>query len=154
MPVNSYECLILLDPTKVTTDVEAAKTQIHATLEKYGSEIIVSRKWDDRKLAYPIDGHKKGLYYLLFFKVDSLKVTKIDHDFRLSETVLRHMITVVDPKWENELLATAKDETKFGFQIIVDDSSDGVTGEGGDDRGDDRHRRGPRRPAEAETTKE
>jgi small subunit ribosomal protein S6 len=154
MPVNSYECLILLDPTKVTTDVEAAKAQIHATLEKYGSEILVSRKWDDRKLAYPVDGHKKGLYYLLFFKVDSLKVTKIDHDFRLSETVLRHMITVVDPKWEAELLATAKDETKFGFQIIVDDSSDSVTGEGGDDMGGDRHRRGPRRPAESETTKE
>ncbi|WP_020474062.1 30S ribosomal protein S6 [Zavarzinella formosa] len=151
MPVNSYECLILLDPTKVTTDVEAAKAQIHATLEKYGSEIIVSRKWDDRKLAYPIDGHKKGLYYLVFFKVDSLKVTKIELDFRLSEIVLRHMVTVVDPKWNEELLAVAKDETKFGLQLLVEDASDNPMGEG-DDMGD-RHRR-PRRNAEPEMVKD
>ena len=152
MPVNSYECLILLDPTKVTTDFEPAKAHIHAILEKYGSEIIVSRKWDDRKLSYPIDGHKKGLYYLMFFKVDSLKITNIELDFRLSELVLRHMVTVVDPKWFEELLAVAKDETKFGLQLLLEDASDSPGGEG-DDMGGDRPRR-PRRSSEPEMVKD
>lgn len=154
MPVNSYEILVLLDPTKVTTDVEAAKAQLHATLEKYGAQIIVSRKWDDRKLAYPIDGHKKGLYYLIFFKADSLKLKEIELDFRLSELVLRHMTTVVDPKWEEDLLAVAKDETKFGLQLLMDDSSD-PAGLDGDLEGlnNDRPRR-PRRNSEAEVGKE
>ena len=85
MPVNSYECLFLLDPTKIATDVDGVKAQLHGTLEKYGAEILASRKWDDRKLAYPIDGQKKGVYHLTYFKVDSQKVTEIDHDFRLNE---------------------------------------------------------------------
>ena len=129
MPVNSYECLILLDPTKVTTDVEPAKVHIHSILEKYGAEIQVSRKWDDRKLAYPIDGHKKGLYYLVFLKVDSLKVSDIEHDLRLSELVLRHMVTLVDPKWEEDLLSVAKDEGKFGLQLLLEDASDNPAGD-------------------------
>src|SRR2546430_5824361 len=39
-------------------------------------------KWDDRKLAYPIRGHKKGVYHLTYFKADSRKMSEIDHDFR------------------------------------------------------------------------
>lgn len=152
MPVNSYECLILLDPTKVTTDIEPAKAHVHAILEKYGAQIQVSRKWDDRKLAYPIDGHKKGLYYLVFFKVDSLKVTEIEHDLRLSELVLRHMVTLVDPKWEEDLLSVAKDETKFGLQLLLEDASDNPGGDV-DDMGGDRPRR-PRRGSEAEMIKD
>src|SRR5215213_5539584 len=113
MPVTSYECLILLDPTKTATDADGVKAQIHGTLEKYGAEILASRKWDDRKLAYPIGGHKKGVYHLAFFKVDTQKVTEIDHDFRLNEVILRHMISHIDPKWEEEMLAVAKDDHRF-----------------------------------------
>ena len=75
MPVNSYECLFLLDPTK-SSDLEAIKTQLHGTLEKYGAEILASRKWDDRKLAYPIRGHKKGVYYLTYFKAESKRMSE------------------------------------------------------------------------------
>lgn len=164
MPVNSYECLFLLDPTKTGTDMDGVKAGLHTTLEKYGSEIIVSRKWDDRKLAYPVGGHKKGLYYLTYFKVDSLKVKEIDQDFRISEVVLRHMISAIDPKWEEEMLAVAKDDHRFALQIMHEESPEGgpaagpiVPGEdmipGGDDGGE-RPRRGPRRSPEAEVGKE
>lgn len=153
MPLNSYESLVLLDPTKIGSDVDAAKATVHGILEKYGAEIVVSRKWDDRKLAYAIDGHKKGLYFLAFFKVDSLKLKQIELDFRLNENVLRHMTTVIDPKWADDLLAVAKDETKFGLQLLADDSND-PTADGLDlDLGNDRPRRS-RRNAEAEVGKE
>ena len=33
MPVNSYECLFLLDPTKSATDLDGVRTQLHQTLE-------------------------------------------------------------------------------------------------------------------------
>lgn len=160
MPVNSYECLFLLDPTKTATDMDGVKGTLQGTLEKYGSEVIVSRKWDERKLAYPIAGHKKGVYHLAYFKVDSLKVKDIDHDFRLNETIIRHMISAIDPKWEEEMLAVAKDEHRFALQIMHEESpegglglpgEEGVPAMGGDD---DRGRRGPRRTPEAEHGKE
>jgi small subunit ribosomal protein S6 len=168
MPVNSYECLILLDPTKTATDPDGVKAQLHGTLEKYGAEIVASRKWDDRKLAYPIKGHKKGVYHLTFFKADSQKVSEIDHDFRLNEVILRHMISHIDPKWEEEMLAVARDDHRFALQVMHEESPEGGASpaaapvgapgqEGapaGDEGGDTRPRRGPRRSPEAEVGKE
>ncbi len=164
MPVNSYECLFLLDPTKTSTDLEGTTNQLKATLEKYGAEILVSRKWDDRKLSYPIGGHKKGYYHLAYFKADAKNITNIDHDFRVNmkELILRHMITVVDPKWEEEMLAVAKDEQRFGLQLMHEEAPEGggldigvpipdLSGDG-DDMGGRRHR--PRRNPEAEVGKE
>lgn len=166
MPVNSYEVLFLLDPTKTATDLEGVRTQLHHTLEKYGVEILASRKWDDRKLAYPIKGHKKGLYYLTYFKADSQKITEMDHDFRLSEVILRHMISVIDPKWNEEMLAVAQDDHKFALQVMHEEAPEGGAGlagpggppvEGGvpgGEEGGDRPRRGPRRGPEGEPGKE
>ena len=107
MPVNSYECLFLLDPTKSAADMDGVKNNLNGTLQKYGAEVIASRKWDDRKLAYPIKGHKKGVYHLAYFKADSQKLNEIDHDFRLNEVVLRHLISLIEPKWEEEMQAVA-----------------------------------------------
>jgi len=168
MPVNSYECLLLIDPTKASTDMDGIKGQLHGTLEKYGAEILASRKWDDRKLAYPIRGHKKGVYHLTYFNADSKKMSEIDHDFRLNESILRHMISVIDPKWQEEMLAVARDDHRFALQVMHEESPEGGAaapvagpglppGEEGipvDVAGEERPRRGPRRPAEAEVGKE
>ena len=154
MPVNSYECLFLLDPTKTATDMDGVRTQLHHMLEKYGAEILASRKWDDRKLTYPIKGHKKGLYYLTYFKADSKKIAELEHDFRLSEVILRHLVSVIDPKWNDEMLAVAQDDHRFALQVMHEESPEGgatggpgaPAGNGpapvGEEGGD---RRGPRR---------
>jgi small subunit ribosomal protein S6 len=167
MPVNSYECLFLLDPTK-TADLEAVKTQLHGMLEKHGAEILASRKWDDRKLAYPIKGHKKGVYYLTYFKAESKRLSELDHDFRLNEVILRHMVSAIDPKWDEEMLAVARDDHRAALQLMHEESPEGGGGplgappgapvaEGapvGDEGGDRGARRGPRRSPEAEVGKE
>src|SRR5438477_5828809 len=162
MPVNSYECLFLLDPTKTASDMDGVKNTLNGTLQKYGAEVLASRKWDDRKLTYPIKGHKKGVYHLAYFKADSRKVTEIDHDLRLNEVVLRHMISLIDPKWEEEMLAVARDDHRQALQVMHEESPEGggaagvVPGEEGApviDEGGERPRRGPRRPPEAEVGK-
>jgi len=169
MPVNSYECLFLLDPTK-TGDMDSVKAGLHGTLEKYGAEIVVSRKWDDRKLAYPVRGHKKGIYHLAYFKVDSRKMLEIEQDFRISEVILRHMVSAIDPKWEEEMQAVARDEHRMALQIMHEEAPEGGSGPGpapvgepgvpgeaavGGEEGGERPRgRGPRRSPEAEVGKE
>jgi small subunit ribosomal protein S6 len=166
MPVKSYECLFLLDPTKTATDMEGVKGNLHQIIEKYGAQILASRKWDDRKLAYPIRGHKKGIFHLIYFKCDSLKIAEMDIDFRINEYILRHMVSLIDPKWEQEMLAVAKDDQRMALQLMHEESPEGgaspgaavgVPGEEGiptEDMGEGRPRRGPRRSAEAEVGKE
>lgn len=144
MPANVYECMFLLDPNKVAGDVPAAAKQLHGLLEKHQAEVLASRPWDERRLAYNIGSHKKGLYYLTYFRAEGKNLAPLDGDIHLNEMVLRHLVIKVDPKLETIMLAVARDEHALHLQSVTDDGTDG---EGGGDRGgDDRPHRGPRGP--------
>jgi small subunit ribosomal protein S6 len=137
MSANVYECMFLLDANKVAGDVHAAQAQLHGILEKHSAEILASRPWDERRLAYPVNGHKKGLYYLTYFKIEGKKLVDIEQDVALNETILRSMVLRIDPKLVDTMLAIARDEHATALPSGTD--TDGMDG------GDDGHRRG-RRP--------
>ena len=44
--------------------------EIVELIEKAGGEILVSRLWEERRLAYPIKGQRKGTYWLTYFRLD------------------------------------------------------------------------------------
>ena len=146
MAANVYECLFLLDTNKVAGDVPAAAKQLHAVLEKNHSEILASRPWDERRLAYPIKGHKKGLYYLVYFSTEGKNLAVIENDISLmTDLILRMLIIHIDPKLVEAMLAMARDEHAVALVTVNDPPDDDMMG--GDD---DRPRRGGRRMAEAE----
>src|ERR1700736_3193002 len=98
MPANVYECMFLLDTNKVAGDVPAAAAQLHTILERNHAEMLASRPWDERRLAYPIKNHKKGLYYLTYFRTEGQNLVNIEHDCSLTEMILRMLVLKVDPK--------------------------------------------------------
>ena len=68
MPKANYETLFLLDSTKVSSDAEAVKAQLHHILERHGGAIEVSRPWDyNHKLSYPIEKQKKGSFHIVYY---------------------------------------------------------------------------------------
>jgi small subunit ribosomal protein S6 len=149
MPANVYECMFLLDTNKVAGDVPAASKQLHSLLERNHAEVLASRPWDERRLAYPINGHKKGLYYLTYFRSDGKNITGIEHDCALMELILRTLILKVDPKHVDIMLQLARDEHAVALQTVTEPplDEDGLIGE--DMREMDRPpRRGPRRKDE------
>lgn len=172
MPIHLYETLFLLDSGKFASDGETIRNALHAALTKYGSEILVSRDWDDRKLAYPIrkDGvtHKKGLYYAIYYKMESTKQQELEGDLRLTMTeyLIRHMTSAVDPKYAEVMMDIASNDQSKGFCLKgmqeeaapldasgINDPGMGAGfeggfggGEGGGDRGDRGGDRGGDRP--------
>ena len=56
LPVNTYEGMFLLDSTKAAAAWDDTVKQVHDILLKYKSEIVASRQWDERRLAYPTPG--------------------------------------------------------------------------------------------------
>jgi small subunit ribosomal protein S6 len=117
MPANVYECMFLLDTNKVAGDVNAAAQQIRGILERNQAEILASRPWDERRLAYPVKGHKKGLYYLTYFRMDGKNLLNIERDLALNETVLRSLVLRIEPKHVETLLAIARDEHALALQV-------------------------------------
>jgi small subunit ribosomal protein S6 len=150
MPVNVYECMFLLDTNKVAGDVPTASKQLHALLERNQAEVLASRPWDERRLAYPISGHKKGLYYLTYFRTEGKNVAAIERDCALTELILRTLILKVDPKHVDIMLQLARDEHAVALQTVTEPppEEDGIMGEDLRDM-EPTPRRGPRRKEEA-----
>lgn len=125
MPRNLYECMFLLDTTKVAGDVQATAKQLHTILEKHKAEVLASRPWDERRLSYPIGGQKKGLYYLIYFRGESRSLPEIEHDVKLNEAVLRSLVIKIHPKLEETMLTLARDERALALQAAAEEVAEG-----------------------------
>jgi len=90
--VNQYEGMFLLP----AGDVDAAIQLVRGIIEKHAGSILVIKKWDERKLAYEIGTHKRGLYILAYFSAPGSVVASIERDVTLSDNVLRVLVTKAD----------------------------------------------------------
>lgn len=147
MAKHVYECLLMLDSSKVSGDVPAAVAAIEAILTKHHAEILASRPWDERRLVYPIKGQKKALFYLIYFNSEATNLVAVERDFKLNEPILRYLTLKIEPKLEETMLALARDPHALALQAVVDDPNDDFGDFGGGGRGRREHRE-PREPRE------
>ncbi|MGE3819811.1 MAG: 30S ribosomal protein S6 [Isosphaeraceae bacterium] len=107
MPVNTYEAMFLLDSSKAAVSWDDTVKHVHDILAKHNAEIVASRQWDERRLAYAVEGHKKGTYLLTYFKTEGANLKEIEADCRLSDVILRDLILRVHPKLIDHLMNQA-----------------------------------------------
>lgn len=107
MPVHVYECMLIFDSNRFSRDQAGVSGQIADFVTKRGGEMLASRLWEERRLAYPINGQRKGTYWLSYFKLDSSKVADVRHDCKLSDNILRALILKVDPRIADALVSHA-----------------------------------------------
>ncbi len=111
MPVNTYEGMFLLDAAKAANAWDDTVKHVHDILGKHNSEIVASRQWDERRLAYPVNGHKKGTYLLTYFRTEGGNIDEIVADCRLSDLILRELVLKVHPKLVEHLMNQAMTST-------------------------------------------
>ena len=98
MAENVYEAMFILDSNKYSRDPAGVSGQLSEAIEKLGGSILAHRLWEDRRLAYPIGQHRKGAYWLTYFKLDSGKTTELTRELHLNENVVRSLVLKVDPR--------------------------------------------------------
>lgn len=107
MAVNVYEGMFILDANRYARDPEGVSGQIPKVIQEAGGEMLVTRLWEDRRLAYPIKGHRKGTYWLTYFRLPADRLSQVRQRFRLSDTILRMLFLKVNPKIVDTLVAHA-----------------------------------------------
>ncbi len=107
MADNVYEGMFILDANKYGRDPAGVSGHLAEMVKKHGGEILASRLWEERRLAYPISGQRKGAYWLMYVKLDGRKLTGINRDCEINETILRHMFLRVDPRISETLVSHA-----------------------------------------------
>jgi small subunit ribosomal protein S6 len=107
LPAHTYEGMFLLDSSKAATAWDDTVKHVHDILTKHHSEIVASRQWDERRLAYSVDGHKKGTYLLTYFRTGPDNLRDIVADCKLSDVILRELVLKVHPKLADHLVNQA-----------------------------------------------
>lgn len=110
MATGIYECLFLFDSNHYARDPGGVATSVQSMIADLGGEILVSRLWAEQRLAYPINGHNKGTYWLAYFRLDTLKLKELNRTCQLNESLLRFMFTKIDPRLIDALVVHAQEK--------------------------------------------
>ncbi len=102
--INAYEGLFLF-PQAVGGDLQGPVDLISEILAKSDAQVISLCKWDERRLAYEINGHKRGVYFLAYFRAARTALVAIERSCNLSEPILRSMMTRVDHMTQQQMEA-------------------------------------------------
>ena len=140
--MNQYEGMFLLPPG--AGDSNAQLELVKGMIERHGGQILVLKRWDERKLTYEIKKQKRGVYIIAFFKAASKSVAPLERDVKLSEDVLRVLITRADHLNADEMAAVEPQPIVREERPSYDRPFEGGGREGGgggrDFRGGDRPR--------------
>ena len=133
MAHNTYETLLILDSNQYARDPGGVSKTISDLLEAAGGNVLVNRLWMEQKLAYPIDKHQKGTYWLTYFEIDGVHIPEIDRALHLYEPVIRHMNVRLEPCLVEPILANARGEsvrvstpTDSGGEVVAEGKEDGA----------------------------
>jgi small subunit ribosomal protein S6 len=136
---HQYEGMFLFGAA-AATEPQAAEAHVRRFIEAHGGNILVLKKWDERKLAYEMGGQKRGLYLIAYFTAPGNAVTAIERDVNLSEDVIRVLVTHADHLNESEMNAVEPQPIQPREERAPWDRPSF-----NDDRGPRRDDRGPRR---------
>lgn len=88
-----YEIMFIVRPNLEDGEIKKIVKSFEEVLTKNGAKIESSKEMGQRELAYEINDHKSGYYYL--YEISS-KDDKAEKEFNrlanLSEDIIRHMI--------------------------------------------------------------
>jgi len=121
---NVYECMFIFNANTYAKNPAGVGKTVEEMIKGVDGEILASRLWNEQKLAYPINGHRKGAYWLTYARLESTTISKLNRACQLNDGILRHLVIKIDPRLVDTMVAVAKGEA-------VPDAED-ATEEGGE----------------------
>ena len=86
-----YEAMYILSATLSDESRKKAFEKILDGITQKGGEIHKVHEQGRRKLAYPIDGRKEGVYYVVYFSVGTQEIALLWKEYHLHEDLIRFM---------------------------------------------------------------
>lgn len=118
-----YEGLFILNSNRYGRDPEGVTGAIQSLIEKQEGTVLVSRLWEERRLAYPIDGQRKGTYWLTYFRMDGEKMADLNQQANRNDDLLRHLVIRIDPRISDTLISHAQQTVRQSSPAAPEKSS-------------------------------
>jgi small subunit ribosomal protein S6 len=105
---NVYEAMIIFDSNRFARERAGLPAEIEKMITEGKGEVLVSRLWEERRLAYAIKGQRKGTYWLIYFRGPSSMLTGLYRQWEIHDGILRHLVLKVHPHLVDVVLEHAK----------------------------------------------
>lgn len=92
--MREYELMYIVRPTVGDDQITGATERVDALVTNLGGEVQDKQPWGKRRLAYPIEKHEDGYYVLARIRLDPGRTQELEDQLRISDEVIRHMITL------------------------------------------------------------
>lgn len=109
---NYYETLYVTRPDLTDEELGKIQQKLLDSISSNQGEVIRDDKWAERDLAYEIQDHKRGIYYILVFNALPEASKQIEKHLQFYNTdVLRFMTLKITEEAANKNKATQEEST-------------------------------------------
>jgi small subunit ribosomal protein S6 len=105
---NVYEAMFIFDSNRFARERAGLPAEVEKMIKTAGGEVLVSRLWEERRLAYAIGTHRKGTYWLMYFRSPSSIITPLNRECEIHDAILRHLVLKIHPHLVEAVLEHAK----------------------------------------------
>lgn len=91
-----YEGMYIISATLSEDARQKALQKIQAGITERGGEIIKVHDQGRRRLAYEIENHREGHYYLIYFNLKTSGIAELWQDYHLNEDLIRFITLRAD----------------------------------------------------------
>jgi len=95
---RDYELAFILSPEVSEEETRATMDRVEQVVTTHDGQIVKVNQWGRRRLAYPIERHRDGIYVFIDMILTPESVSELERTLKVSEIVLRHMVKRRDPK--------------------------------------------------------
>lgn len=107
---NLYEGMYVISATLSEDARQKALDKILKGITERGGEVQKIHDQGRKRLAYEIDGHREGFYYLIYFNVNPSAISELWQEYHLHEDLIRFLT-----------LRTEKVMDKIEFKSLVEE---------------------------------
>ena len=91
--MKNYEIMFIVRPTLTEDEIKNVAKKFETILTDNGAEIIESKDWSKRRLAYEINDFREGIYHIATIEAsDAAAITEFDRLAKISNDIIRHII--------------------------------------------------------------
>jgi small subunit ribosomal protein S6 len=95
---RDYDLGVIFSPEVTEEETRSILDRIEQIVADHGGQVVRVNQWGRRRLAYPIERHRDGLYVFIDLILTPETVAEIERMLKVSEILLRYMFVRRDPK--------------------------------------------------------
>ena len=95
---RDYELGVIVNPEAGDEQTRAVNERVQQIINANGGQVVRVNAWGRRRLAYPIEHHRDGLYFFYDLILEPQSVAEIERNLRVNEDIIRHLLKARDAR--------------------------------------------------------